>query len=41
MKLGKIKDQDKPDSDKNLNDAINQIIEDLDEGKVRVAEKIK
>ena len=34
------KDQVNPDSDKNLKDAINQIIEDLDSGKVRVAEKI-
>ena len=28
------------DSDKNLKDTINQIIKDLDSGKVRVAEKI-
>ena len=34
------KDQINPDSDKNLKDAINQIIEDLDSGKVRVAEKV-
>ena len=34
------KDQVNPDSDKNLKNAINQIIEDLDSGKVRVAEKI-
>ncbi len=34
------KDQVNPDSDKNLKDSINQIIEDLDSGKVRVAEKI-
>ena len=32
------KDQVNPDSDKNLKDTINQIIEDLDTGKVRVAE---
>ena len=36
----KNKDQVNPNSDKSLKDAINQIIEDLDRGKVRVAEKI-
>ena len=34
------KDQVSPNSDKNLKDAINQIIDELDKGKVRVAEKI-
>ena len=34
------KDQVNPDSDQNLKNTINQIIEDLDIGKVRVAEKI-
>ena len=34
------KDQINPNSDKKIKDAINQIIEDLDGGKVRVAEKI-
>ena len=34
------KDQVGPNSDQNLKDAINQIIEDLDCGKSRVAEKI-
>ena len=34
------KDQVNKNSDKSLIDAINQIIEDLDKGKVRVAEKI-
>ena len=34
------KDQVNQDSDKNLKNTINQIIEDLDSGKVRVAEKI-
>ena len=34
------KDQVNQNSDKNLKDTINQIIEDLDSGKVRVAEKI-
>ena len=36
----KNKDQVNPNSDKSLKDAINQIIDDLDGGKVRVAEKI-
>jgi len=35
------KDKVSPNSDKNLKDSINQIISDLDSGKVRVAEKIK
>jgi 2,3,4,5-tetrahydropyridine-2,6-dicarboxylate N-succinyltransferase len=35
-----IKDQINQNSDKNLKDSINQIIEDLDSGKARVAEKI-
>ena len=34
------KDQVGQNSDKSLKDAVNQIIEDLDNGKVRVAEKI-
>ena len=34
------KDQVSKNSDKSLIDTINQIIEDLDKGKVRVAEKI-
>tara|TARA_A100001015_G_C14833780_1_gene649653 strand:+ start:34 stop:840 length:807 start_codon:yes stop_codon:yes gene_type:complete len=34
------KNQVNQNSDKNLKDAINQIIDDLDKGKVRVAEKI-
>ena len=34
------KDQVNQNSDKNLKDTINQIIDDLDNGKVRVAEKI-
>ena len=34
------KDQVNQNSDKNLKDTINQIIDDLDSGKVRVAEKI-
>ena len=34
------KDQVNQNSDKNLKNAINQIINDLDSGKVRVAEKI-
>ena len=34
------KDQVNQNSDKNLIDAINQIIDDLDSGKIRVAEKI-
>ena len=34
------KDQVNPNSDKSLKDVINQIINDLDSGKVRVAEKI-
>ena len=36
----KNKDQLNQNSDKNLKDTINQIIDDLDSGKVRVAEKI-
>ena len=38
--LGKNKDQVNQNSDPNLKDAINQIIADLDCGKVSVAEKI-
>ena len=34
------KDQVNPNSDQSLKDAINNIIDDLDSGKVRVAEKI-
>ena len=34
------KDQVNQNSDKNLKDIINQTIDDLDNGKVRVAEKI-
>ena len=34
------KDQVNQNSDKSLKDTINQIIDDLDRGKVRVAEKI-
>ena len=34
------RDQVNQDSDQNLKDTVNQIIEDLDSGKVRVAEKI-
>ena len=34
------KDQINQNSDKNLKDTINQIIENLDSGKARVAEKI-
>ena len=34
------KEQVNQNSDKNLKDTINQIIDDLDSGKVRVAEKI-
>ena len=34
------RDQVNQDSDQNLKDIINQIIDDLDSGKVRVAEKI-
>ena len=34
------KDQVNQNSDKSLKDAVNQIIDDLDSGKVRVAEKI-
>ena len=34
------KDQINPNSDKKIKDTINQIIADLDSGKVRVAEKI-
>lgn len=36
----KIKDQINKNSDKSIVNAINQIIDDLDQGKVRVAEKI-
>ena len=36
----KNKDQVDQNSDKNLKDTINQIIDDLDNGKIRVAEKI-
>ena len=34
------KDQVNQNSDKSLRDAVNQIIDDLDSGKARVAEKI-
>ena len=34
------KDQVNQNSDKSLKDAVNQIIDDLDSGKARVAEKI-
>ena len=34
------KDQISQNSDKSLKDAVNQIIDDLDSGKARVAEKI-
>ena len=34
------KDQVSQNADKSLKDAVNQIIDDLDSGKVRVAEKI-
>ena len=34
------KDQVSQNSDKSLKDAVNQIIDDLDSGKARVAEKI-
>ena len=34
------RDQVNQDSDQNLKDTVNQIIDDLDSGKVRVAEKI-
>ena len=37
---GVKRDQVNQDSDQNLKDTINQIIDDLDSGKVRVAEKI-
>ena len=36
----KIKNQINKNSDKSIIEAINQIIEDLDQGKKRVAEKI-
>ena len=36
----KNKDQVSPNSDKSIKDAINQVIEDLDSGKSRVAEKV-
>ena len=36
-----IKDKVSPSSDQKLKDAINQIIADLDSGKVRAAEKVK
>ena len=35
------RDQISPNSEKSIRDAINQVIEDLDSGKSRVAEKIK
>ena len=35
------KNQVSQNSDKSIIDSINQIIDDLDQGKVRVAEKIK
>ena len=35
-----IKDQINKKSDKSIIDAINKIIDDLDQGKLRVAEKI-
>ena len=34
------RDQVNQDTDQNLKDTVNQIIDDLDSGKVRVAEKI-
>ena len=34
------KDQVNKNSDKSLTESINKIIEDLDQGKIRVAEKI-
>ena len=34
------KDKVSPDSEQSLKDTINQVIKDLDSGKVRVAEKI-
>ena len=34
------KDQVSPNSDKKIKDSIDQIINDLDSGKIRVAEKI-
>ena len=34
------RDQITPGSDENLKNTVNQIIDDLDSGKVRVAEKI-
>ena len=34
------KDQVSQNSDKSLKDAVNQIIDDLDSGKARIAEKI-
>ena len=34
------RDQVSPDSDESLKSTVNQIIDDLDSGKVRVAEKI-
>ena len=34
------RDQITPSSDENLKNTVNQIIDDLDSGKVRVAEKI-
>ena len=37
----KIKDQVNPNSDKSVIDAIKEIITLLNEGKIRVAEKIK
>ena len=35
-----VKDQVNQNSDQNLKDAINQVINDLDNGKSRVAEKL-
>ncbi len=39
-KAWESKDQVNPNSDKSLKDAIDQVINDLDSGKSRVAEKI-
>ena len=36
----KNRDQVSPNSDESLKNTVNQIIDDLDSGKVRVAEKI-
>ena len=38
--MGKLKIKLIKGSDKSITDAINQVIEDLDSGKIRVAEKI-